>query len=269
MTDAQINGLLIFAFVFALAGAVALWMTLSLRRHRGAGMIGGLTTAMVVAGAAATWKLRHGGSGPAALAAGGLGLVRALIFFLGADARVKIGLSVFPPARRAGSPSSHFGPKDFSEPGPSRSGFEVQPRAASTGNLQDRRPVGDGDRHTALQDLAAGRPRPFPRAPNDLKEGLLGLGVVIVLWLGWGFWNERQEGPRHLRAVQFALAQQGFGDAIVRRKLGVGCFGKGNRGYVWHTARLRGYACSNGRVSGHPGRRATKVRVTGPAVVRP
>ena len=106
MTDAQINGLLIFAFVFALAGAVALWVTLALRRHRDAGMIGWLTTALVVAGAAATWKLRHGGSGFAALAAGGLGFVATLVVFFGADARVKITRSMFPPSRRSGSPTS-------------------------------------------------------------------------------------------------------------------------------------------------------------------
>ena len=149
------------------------------------------------------------------------------------------------------------------------------PRAPSTAGLQDRRLVGDGSKHTALQDIAAGRPRPFPRDPKDLKEGLLGMTVVIGLWLGWGFWYERREAPRHLRVVQYALAQQGFGDAIVRRKLGVGCFGKGNRGYAWQTARLRGYACSSERARAHPGvgaprvgPYAPRVQVTGPAVVR-
>jgi hypothetical protein len=113
----------------------------------------------------------------------------------------------------------------------------------------------------ALQDLAGGRRRPFPRHRGDLKEGLVACGALLAIAVAYGVWHEHREGPRHVRNTMSALQEAGFPDAKLEREWLHRCR-RGSKAYSWRSQSASGTACSYGdlprasirvdRLSGRP-----------------
>jgi hypothetical protein len=97
----------------------------------------------------------------------------------------------------------------------------------------------------ALRDLASGRGRPFPRAPGDLKQGIVAGAILFALAVTYGVWHEKHEGPRHIHNVQTTLRQAGYPQAILRRDW-INTCSRGSKGFVWSAPGGRGSACSYG-----------------------